>query len=52
MINTPTEIYLGILTGSAAIRAILIQAAWIAGLVFIGQLILRAGIRRLVIQGG
>jgi ABC-2 type transport system permease protein len=51
-INTIVEIYLGVLTGPAIVQALLQQFLWFIGLVVIGQLILRAGVRRLVIQGG
>ena len=52
MLNTPVEIYLGVLRGPELIRALLTQLAWVVGLIFAGQLVLRVGIRRLVIQGG
>jgi len=52
MVNTPVEIYLGVTSGWAAVGALLIQALWWTVLVIIGQLVLQAGVRRLVIQGG
>jgi ABC-2 type transport system permease protein len=52
MVNTIVEIYLGVLTGSEIIRALAVQLLWVALLVGACQLVLRAGVRRLVIQGG
>lgn len=51
-INTVVETYLGLLSGPALLQAIGGQLLWLAALVAIGQLVLRAGVRRLVIQGG
>jgi len=52
MINTLIEVYLGVLTGPAMFQAMGMQLLWIALLFTVGQLVLRAGVRRLVIQGG
>ncbi len=52
MVNTVVEVYLGILTGPALITALLNQALWAAALTLVGQLVLRVGVRRLVILGG
>jgi ABC-2 type transport system permease protein len=52
MVNTIIEVYLGVLTGPALLRALLGQALWVVILAVAGQLVLRAGVRRLVIQGG
>lgn len=52
MINTVVEIYLGILTGPQMWLAILAQAGWFIALALLAQLVLRLGIRSLVIQGG
>ncbi len=52
MINTIVEIYLGVVSGLDIVRIILQQIGWALGLMAAGQLILRAGIRRLVILGG
>jgi ABC-2 type transport system permease protein len=52
MVNTVVEIYLGVLTGPEILWALAGQALWLAILVGLGQLTLRAGVRRLVIQGG
>lgn len=51
-VNTVVEIYLGLRTGAPAVLALLAQIAWAVGLALAGQLILRAGVRRLVILGG
>ncbi len=52
MINTVSEIWLGVIHGQEMIQALVVQAAWFIGLAIISQLVLRAGIRTLVIQGG
>jgi ABC-2 type transport system permease protein len=52
MINTVVEVYLGVLSGPAIVRALLLQVFWIVALLGVSQLVLRAGVRRLVIQGG
>ena len=52
MINTPVEIYLGILSGAALWRALTEQAVWVVILYLLSQLVLAAGVRKLVIQGG
>ena len=52
MINTPVEIYLGLLSGSDFAHALPAQVVWIVILVILGQFVMRAGVRRLVIQGG
>jgi ABC-2 type transport system permease protein len=51
-INTVVEIYLGLLTPPEIVQALLSQLAWGIFLVVLGQLVLRSGIRRLVILGG
>ena len=52
MINSVVEIYLGVLTGPEMVWALLGQAAWVLVLVATGQLVLRSGVKRLVILGG
>jgi len=52
MVNTVMEIYLGLLTGPALAWALVVQLFWIVILVAICQVTLRAGVRKLVIQGG
>ena len=51
-VNTIVEIYLGVLSGPALLQAFLGQLLWIGILVAAAQLVLRAGVRQLVIQGG
>jgi len=51
-VNTLVEVYLGLLEGPALLAALLRQAIWAVALLGAGQLLLRAGVRRLVILGG
>jgi len=51
-VNTVIEVYLGLLKGPDLLNALLGQALWAAGLILAGELVLQAGVRRLVIQGG
>ncbi len=52
MVNTVVEVYLGLLSGQALAWALASQALWAFGLIAAGQLLMRAGVRRLVILGG
>jgi ABC-2 type transport system permease protein len=52
MVNTVIEVYLGVLRGPALVYALLGQVMWIAILLTLCRLVLRAGVRQLVIQGG
>lgn len=52
MVNTVVEIYLGVLHGVQLIQALALQAIWAIILVLVCQLVMKFGIRRLVIQGG
>jgi len=52
LIETPVQIWLGILAGPAAVHAIFQQAVWMVALMSVGRVMLAAGTRRLVIQGG
>lgn len=52
MFNTSLEVYLGLLPGPAVWQALGLQLAWLILFVILAQVIYRAGIRRLVIQGG
>jgi ABC-type uncharacterized transport system permease subunit len=52
MLNTVTEVYLGLLPGPDLLRALAWQAMWVAVLAAACYGVLRAGLRRLVIQGG
>ena len=52
IIETPVQVWLGIVTGPAAMGALIQQAFWFGALMILGRLMLAAGIRKLVIQGG
>jgi ABC-2 type transport system permease protein len=52
LFNTSTEVFLGLLAGKDLALALLNQAAWAAGLTLLALWVTRAGVRRLVIQGG
>jgi ABC-2 type transport system permease protein len=52
MVNTTIEVYLGVLSGPELARALLVQVLWVAALYGLCRLVLRAGVRHLVIQGG
>lgn len=52
MINTFLEVYVGTTRGAAIWQALLAQLFWFAVLTFLSQAIMRAGIKRLVLQGG
>lgn len=52
MVNTVVEIYLGNIQGVQIVTALFIQLGWFAALWLLARLALRAGVRRLVIQGG
>lgn len=52
MVNTPVEVFLGLLTGPALLSALLQQAFWAILLLVVAHLVLQRGVHRLVIQGG
>ena len=52
MVNTVIEVYLGIITGPELWRALLLQAVWVCILFIACQVVLRIGVRKLVMQGG
>jgi ABC-2 type transport system permease protein len=52
MVTTVVEVYLGVLSGPALVQALALQAMWFLILAGLGELLMRAGVRRLVIQGG
>jgi ABC-2 type transport system permease protein len=52
MVSAPVEIYLGLLDGRELLAALGMQAMWAALLFVVCQLVLAAGVRKLVIQGG
>jgi len=52
IVNTPIEIWLGLTTGREIWLALGLQVFWLAALYWLCQVMVRAGIRHLVIQGG
>ncbi|MCP4421552.1 MAG: ABC transporter permease [Chloroflexi bacterium] len=52
MLNTVVEVYLGVATATETAVLILTQLAWAIGLILMGQIALKTGVRRLVILGG
>lgn len=52
MVNSIVEIYLGIQEGAELAGTLFGQAAWALILYLLGQWMLKAGVKRLVIQGG
>lgn len=52
LFNTSVEAYLGLLRGPQLGLALLNQLVWFLILAGLSQLVLRAGVRRLVVQGG
>jgi len=52
MLNTVVEVYLGVLQGPDLLRALSFQVFWIFITFLSVQIVLRAGVRRLVILGG
>ncbi len=52
MIETPVQVYLGVLQGAAVLPALWGQFLWFLVLYAIGRWLLAAGTRKLVIQGG
>ena len=52
LVNVIVEVYLGLVRGRDLVYAIGGQLFWVLVLFGLGQLILRAGVRRLVVQGG
>ncbi|HEX7579806.1 MAG TPA: ABC-2 family transporter protein [Thermoanaerobaculia bacterium] len=49
---TPGRIYLGLVSGAGAARALALQAAWALALLGLGRLLWRATRKRIVVQGG
>ena len=52
MINTPVEIYLGLVTGRTLLSALAAQLGWGLALYVVSRLVLAAGVKKLVVQGG
>lgn len=49
---TPINVLSGQLTGIAAWHALVVQVAWLAGVLLAGRLLTNAGLRKLEVQGG
>lgn len=52
MLQAPVDIYVGEPIGGSAATTLTLQAAWAVALYFAGRLMLAAGTRKLVLQGG
>ena len=52
LMDTPFRLYMGHLSGGAAVTALVHQWMWIVVFVFAGRMVLARGLRRLVVQGG
>jgi ABC-2 type transport system permease protein len=52
MVDTTAQVYLGLVRGPELLQALLVQAAWAVILALLAQIVLAAGVRKLVIQGG
>lgn len=52
IITTPAGIYMGTIQGSEIYLELIRQLAWLGVLLLVGQFVYRAGIRKLVVQGG
>ena len=52
MQNLPLRAYSGELAGAALLRAAGLQVFWLAALVALGVSLMRAALRRVVVQGG
>jgi ABC-2 type transport system permease protein len=52
MVNTIVEVYLGVISGPVLLRALGLQLLWVGVLFLACRLVMRAGVRKLVIQGG
>ena len=52
MENVPLRIYSGHISGSDAVRAMLLQVFWIITLIAVGKLICRSAMKRITVQGG
>ncbi len=52
MVNTTVEIFIGSLNGQAMVNAIAMQLLWFIVLALLGNLVLNAGIKKMVVQGG
>ena len=52
MLQQPIDILAGRVVGAGIVASLAIQLFWVAALIGLGQVVLRAGRRRLEVQGG
>jgi ABC-2 type transport system permease protein len=52
IVNTPVEVYLGVVSGRPAFQAVLEQFLWLLLLIALGRGLLRQGVKKLTVQGG
>ena len=52
MVQAPIEVFLGHAEGLELAGLLLLQSAWAGALLLLGRAVLRAGMRKLVVQGG
>ncbi|MCI2237148.1 ABC-2 family transporter protein [Paenibacillus sp. TRM 82003] len=52
VLQAPADVFTGVVTGAAALRVVAVQTAWLVVVLAAGRLLLAAGSRRLVVQGG
>ncbi|HEU5438870.1 MAG TPA: ABC-2 family transporter protein [Ktedonobacterales bacterium] len=52
MLNVPTEIFMGKLSGADLLGALLLQAMWLVALTLLARALTAAAARRVVVQGG
>lgn len=52
VLNTPVAIFTGMTPPEAAPRALLVQVAWLAGLLVVGRPLFRVAVRKVTVQGG
>jgi ABC-type uncharacterized transport system permease subunit len=52
MVQLPTDVLLARATGRQAAAALAVQVAWLLGVGVLTRVVLAAGRRRLVVQGG
>jgi ABC-2 type transport system permease protein len=52
LVDTPFRFYLGMIPASELFSFVLLQLAWTAFFIFIGILLMKVAIKRVVIQGG
>ena len=52
MVQVPADVLIGRTTGADALAGLAVQAGWLAAAALAGRLLLAAGRRRLLVQGG